>query len=407
MRAFAQKPKTNQSNIKSASSNLGWTHSRPTRHAAHNLQRMIGNQAVLSGSQMLPGIQAKLTISTPGDRYEQEAEHAANTVMAGRNLHLGQVSQGIQRKLHRMEIRPEDMVDSMPPIEGEAIVAPLEEIQRSASKETATVSSSFEQSLQQATQSGGATLPSPTRTMMENRFGWDFSSVKVHSDTRAHTLAQQANAHAFTLGSDIFFARSQYQPDSPKGQHLLAHELTHVVQQSDGRLSRQIQRRTSCSSYPGYNASVPISGYNCAGLATRTYRDIYPPSAVYDAIEANFIGPVCPLESCDPGNVKFWMWEYNIHLEDDLGRTLSRNRSDFHIVAGRTSVTGANPTDVYSKNGHRPIYGPNTGPSFRPSTRERATSNNASETPATYQGRPVYKVRSNMTEEVTCAECYL
>ena len=443
MHTFAQKPKANQQATSAKSTTPGRAllgQGREVNSILH-LQRTIGNQAVqrllerttenikgdsatannthfghdfsrIPVNSILPlKIQAKLTVSTPIDKYEQEADQVADAVMAGNTLPVGQISQGVQRKLYRVELRPEDMVDSMPPVKGALGVefpeaTSTEEVQRSASNETATVSPHFEQSLRQSTHSGGEALPSSTRSFMESRFGWNFSSVRVHSDARANTLARDVNARAFTLDNRVFFAKSQYQPDTQEGQHLLAHELTHVVQQSEGRLSRKIQRSTSCSSYPGYDSSIALTAYNCAGLAIRNYRPIAPPSAVYDSINANFIGPQSPAGSCDPGAVRFWMWQYDIHAEDDRGTVLSAASPDFHIVAGQAGITGADPTNVYSKNGFRPVYGPGTSPSFRPAARERNTTNDSSETPTTFRGRPVFKVRTNMTEEITCAECH-
>lgn len=365
-----------------------------------------------SSSAVSPIIQAKLKIGQPNDKYEQEADRVANAVMANSNHPVDPISQRVQSKIYRAELRSEDMVDSMPSFGGEfgdksLETSQTEEVQRSESGETGTISPSFEQSLQQATHGGGKDLPSSIQNLMENRFGYNFSSVRIHNDARAHTLAQQVNARAFTLDQDIFFARSQYQPDSHEGQHLLAHELTHVVQQSEGRLSRQIQRQTSCNSYNGYDNSVDLMNYNCAGLATRTYQFIAPASAAIDSIVANFLTPHTPISGgCGPAAVKFWLWEYDLHLEDDQGTVLAPPNSDFHIVAGMTDLTGADPTNVYSKNGRRRVYGPGSGSSFRPAARSRALSNNPQETPVTFQGRPVFKVRSNMTEAITCAECH-
>ena len=213
------------------------------------------------------------------------------------------------------------------------------------------VTSHFEQSVQQAVHGSGEALPTPTQSFMESRFGRDFSPVRVHNDSQADSLAQRISARAFTLGNDIFFARSQYQPESASGQRLLAHELTHVVQQSEGRLARQIQRQTSCSSYPGYNTSANLRTYNCAGLALRTYRFISPPSAVLNAIAANFIGPRTPSGgACDPTAVKFWLWQYDLGFEDDRGNSIAAAQPDFHIVAGQVDFMGNDPTDVYSKN---------------------------------------------------------
>jgi len=360
-----------------------------------------------------PTIQPKLAVSTPGDPYEREADRVADAVVAGDSFHISHGSPGVQPKLYRMVMRPEDLVDSMlPPGEGleagPSESSAAEEVQRSPAGEPGLVTRQFEQTLQQAVHGGGEGLPAPTRSFMESRFGRDFSTVRVHNDAQADGLAQAVNARAFTLDQDIFFARSQYQPESLAGQRLLAHELTHVVQQSEGRLARQIQRQTSCSSYPSYNTAVNLRTYNCAGLALRTYQYTAPPSAVYDAINANFTNPQTPASgTCDPGRVKFWLWEYDLHFEDDQGNVIASAQPDFHIVAGRVDANGNDPSDVYSKNGRRPVYGPNNGPSFRPPARERATLNAPSETPLnTPQGRPLIKVRSSMTEHISCADCH-
>jgi hypothetical protein len=66
---------------------------------------------------------------------------------------------------------------------------------------------------------------------MEPVFGADFSQVRVHTDTQANTLNRTLSARAFTTGRDIFFRQGEYRPGSSTGQELIAHELTHVVQQ--------------------------------------------------------------------------------------------------------------------------------------------------------------------------------
>lgn len=81
-------------------------------------------------------------------------------------------------------------------------------------------------------QSPGEPLDSKTRAFFEPRFNHDFSRVRVHTDTRAANSAEAVNALAYTVGQNIAFASQQYAPGSPAGQHLLAHELTHVLQQN-------------------------------------------------------------------------------------------------------------------------------------------------------------------------------
>jgi len=364
-----------------------------------------------------PRCQAKSTlkIGAPHDHHEREADRVADAVVNGGQMDAVQaISPGLQRKLYRQALRPDeitdsvaaaDMTDGMAP--ADASVDQNQPLQRSATGEADAVTPGYERSLQQAVQGSGQGLPPATRSFMETRFGQDFSGVRIHSDGQAGRLAEQVNARAFTVGNDIFFGASQYTPSSKEGQHLLAHELTHVVQQSSGRLSRQIMRTpggTSCSSYPGYNTSVDRLTYNCAGLALRTYRFTSPPAAVYADLSANFFNPVCPVGNCRPGQVKFWLWTYDIHTEDDLGNIIDSTWQDFHIVGGRTDAAGNDPSDVYSKNGRRPIHGPGTGPSFRPAARDRAldTNDNPGHTDA---GRPLFKVRSNMREVITCAGC--
>ncbi|HEY9670735.1 MAG TPA: DUF4157 domain-containing protein [Waterburya sp.] len=81
---------------------------------------------------------------------------------------------------------------------------------------------------------GGQALDNRVRVPMESAFGVDFSGVHVHTDSEADTLNQALSARAFTTGQDIFFAQGEYSPGSSSGRELLAHELTHVVQQTGG-----------------------------------------------------------------------------------------------------------------------------------------------------------------------------
>lgn len=81
---------------------------------------------------------------------------------------------------------------------------------------------------------GGSPLDADTRADMESRFGHDFGDVRVHTDGGAHESARSVNAQAYTVGSNIVFQRDRYDPSSVEGRHMLAHELTHVVQQRSG-----------------------------------------------------------------------------------------------------------------------------------------------------------------------------
>jgi len=89
-----------------------------------------------------------------------------------------------------------------------------------------------------ATRGGGRSLPAETRRSMEPHFRADFSGVRVHTDGESSDLAGQLKARAFTTGRDIYFGSGNYQPDSSEGQRLIAHELTHVVQQGQAGASQ-------------------------------------------------------------------------------------------------------------------------------------------------------------------------
>ncbi len=115
------------------------------------------------------------------------------------------------------------------------------------------VPSSFASSLQ-ASKTGGNTLPSRTRNSMENAFGVDFSGVRIHTGNEAAGMSRRINARAFTYGQDIYFNEGEYSTNTAQGRKLLAHELTHVVQQG-GTQQRDIQRAVSSHSHCAANTN--------------------------------------------------------------------------------------------------------------------------------------------------------
>ncbi|CAG0933352.1 hypothetical protein TFLX_03018 [Thermoflexales bacterium] len=110
----------------------------------------------------------------------------------------------------------------------------------SAGHQAGPISSDLEQRIQ-AMRSSGQPLPASERAFFEPRLGRDLSQVRVHADSEAAALSRQVSARAFTLGHDIAFGPGEYAPGSTAGRHLLAHELTHVVQQT-GAPATQVQR---------------------------------------------------------------------------------------------------------------------------------------------------------------------
>ena len=96
-----------------------------------------------------------------------------------------------------------------------------------------------EQAIQRA-RGGGQALDGGVRAQMEPAFGSDFSGVRVHANAEADALNHSLSARAFTTGQDIFFRQGAYNPGSSSGRELLAHELTHVVQQNGDQVQRKL-----------------------------------------------------------------------------------------------------------------------------------------------------------------------
>lgn len=106
--------------------------------------------------------------------------------------------------------------------------------------------------------SSGKALPNEVRNFYEPRFGYDFSNVRVHTDSNAAKSAQSINALAYTAGNNIVFNKGQYEPNSEKGKRLLGHELTHVMQQTTAPNNDNPVQRSICT--------APSVLLNMAGL---------------------------------------------------------------------------------------------------------------------------------------------
>jgi hypothetical protein len=221
-----------------------------SRSPVGSLQRMYGNQAMLqmrNGSGGLPapsvplrpsqsgilqrkcacsgaagmsgaceecskkqrlGLQTKLKINEPGDIYEQEADRIADQVMA---------------------TPAHPAVSDAPP-----------RIQRFAGQSNGQMDAA-PASVNQALASPGRPLEPALRQDMEERFGHNFSRVRVHSGTAAEQSARDVNAHAYTVGHDMVFGAGRFAPGTQAGRRLIAHELAHVMQQ--GRDQPMLQRQ--------------------------------------------------------------------------------------------------------------------------------------------------------------------
>jgi hypothetical protein len=109
---------------------------------------------------------------------------------------------------------------------------------KSNEQQTPGISPGLESQIQ-ATKGGGEPLPQGTKRFMETAFNSDFSGVRVHTDSQASEMSKGINARAFTKGSDIYFSKGEYKPESTDGKKLLAHELTHFIQFNDRNVKNQ------------------------------------------------------------------------------------------------------------------------------------------------------------------------
>jgi hypothetical protein len=183
----------------------------PALHPVVQLQQLAGNQAVqaLLRSGM---IQAKLTVSSPDDPEEREADNVAHTMM---RKHAGAPCSCSPGEEMCEECQQKQSVPS---------------IQRYASSPSSPTH--VPRIVSDVLRSPGHPLDSATRAFFEPRFGRDFSNVRIHTGADAAASARSINALAYTAGEHLVFNAGEYAPHLMSGAHLLAHELTHVVQQS-------------------------------------------------------------------------------------------------------------------------------------------------------------------------------
>lgn len=351
------------------------------------LQRIIQDGASQSG----PGtrsIQPKLSVGKPGDKYEDEAESKADKVMrmpspasapsqiqpVGADISrmvqaqvekekelqkqpmeedpkvqaknkekepLGLQAQPMDKKeeIQRQENKEElqaqpekkDLVQRQPSSEEEELQmrSADEEVQRKNGSESRSpkVDSSFESTLSE-TKSSGKALPGSVRNFMEPRFGADFSNVRIHAGSEAAKLSQNINAQAFTHGRDIYFNEGKYDPNSSGGKHLIAHELTHTIQQGAVVQTKEASSTTASSSSPKVQRSWIGDAWNAVSGAASGAAEW-----VGDSLEAGkdwLMGKIKGLISDVPGYKLFTV----VLGEDPItGKNVARNGLNF-IEAG-------------------------------------------------------------------------
>ena len=223
----------------------------------------IGNQAMLRRlSRTTPHLQCKLQIGAVNDPLEAEADRVADQVvrMSDPSVSIATAPPQVSRKCAGCEEEEDKKLHAKPsgaPLPGEA--PPI---------------------VHDVLRSPGQPLDGQTRALLEPRFGADFADVRLHTDAPAAESAQAVGALAYAVGPDLVFASGAYAPASRAGQRLLAHELTHVMQNGHGGSGSTLRRDT------------PDAG---AGPTDAGTGPAQPKPAICPAIT-----PVCPPEYCKP-----------------------------------------------------------------------------------------------------------
>ncbi len=195
-------------------------------------------------------IQPKLSVSTPADPQELEADQAADRVMRILEpISVGSTPAAIQRKCAECDDEEKKPIQT---------------------KSTKSRNAEAAQDLGNAARAagrGGKPLPEATRAFFEPRFSYDFSNVRIHTDTEGARSAEAIHSLAFTYDRDIVFGPGQFDPDSTGGRRLIAHELAHVVQQSGSghpSVQRQPKKDSPWSDWwpPDFKPQFPGAPFN-------------------------------------------------------------------------------------------------------------------------------------------------
>jgi hypothetical protein len=255
------------------------THESQRAHSVLQLQRDYGNRFV---QRMIARhlLQTKLSVSTPGDAHEQEADRVAEHVMrmpepeATEQLAISRKPESI--RIQRMCGACEEEMSRQPMEEEDQMLQGVERTDTSGE-----VGLNLETDIN-AMRGTGTPLPASERAFFEPRFGADLSQVRVHTDSRAAQLSQAVSAKAFTVGQDVAFGPGQYSPNTSAGRKLLAHELTHTLQQREGEVSHKLlrdagapppapSRKGKVKSGPKYTPNGTITPTNSGGMKTATF----------------------------------------------------------------------------------------------------------------------------------------
>ena len=232
----------------------------PLHHAISSpmteMSRALGNQA-MQPAYHGPVIQPKLTISQPGDPYEREADQIADQIMRMPDQESFSTSPSLTTIQRTCAVCGNGMKpcsqcsQKEETLQRKSLVSHMTSLIQRHSRNHEDVFPNVQTSMN-AIRGDGQPLPNAARAFFEPRFRESFQAVRIHTDTMAAHSAKSINARAFTMGNDIVFGSGQFAPETDNGKRLLAHELTHVVQQNSMNqnfISRSCSDPNFCKAY--------------------------------------------------------------------------------------------------------------------------------------------------------------
>jgi hypothetical protein len=298
------------------------------------LQRTIGNQAVTRLIQS-GAIQAKLKIGQPEDMYEQEADRVAEQIM--------RMSEGSLARKESESGCPECFEEVNSPMIQRQIEEEEEEelVQtKSAPGSTSQVNADIESRIQSMS-GGGQPLSESTRAFFEPRFGVDFSQVRVHQDAESGDISASLGARAFTLGKDIRMGRGE----STSDKRLMAHELTHVVQQ--GYRTSVVQKQQTAPACPATCHAT------AAGAAADVDAHVVPANCFVWQVGTAQCPRGCGRWQAMPGTGCAHWVAHQMGISSGLTCNAGRSVRVGSVVAGRTSypLAQAQVGDIWTNAG--------------------------------------------------------
>ncbi|WP_299551354.1 DUF4157 domain-containing protein [Seonamhaeicola sp.] len=317
--------------------------------AAKHIKKSSGHSSTQHTNKTgTPFIQPKLNFGQAGDQYELEADKVADQIVAGKEALSPSFFSPVAniQKMTEEDIQQKEE-EQLQQKEDENFLQ-----KQSVGSGDPGDTTSLETGLNNS-KGSGSRLSDGTRSEMESGFGANFSDVRVHTDSNAVQMSKSIGAQAFTHGNDIYFNEGKYNPGSDSGKHLLAHELTHTVQQGASSVQPKMIQKDDDDNPP----EIPQTGsnYDFTSSPPKIYIDNLPIPAFKSAFMSasgnfrarEFSGSG---RSGDNDANQAGVWN-TISSEGAHGKLLTGGIQDDHLYGISTRVSSGGRNKSFERNG--------------------------------------------------------